>query len=161
MRKLFSNGLVVVAGTLCLAAPMAHSVPHYPPTPDFQEDPRLACLQHFFQQAACPIERFSHIFIQVADTYNLDWRLLPSISFIESTGGKMARNNNLFGWDSGKAAFSTPVAAIQEVAHQLANSSLYRNKKLDGILHTYNPDASYARKVKSVMQQIAPTETLE
>ena len=30
-------------------------------------------------------------------------------------------------------------------------------KDLDGVLATYNPDADYARKVKFVMRQIAPT----
>ncbi len=161
MRKLFSNGLVVVAGALCLATPVAKSVPQYPPAPEYQEDPRLACLQQFFGQSDCPAVRFVPVFLQVADTYHLDWRLLPSISFVESTGGKQAPNNNFFGWDSGRAAFASPIAAIQAVAYQLATSSLYKNKKLDSLLRTYNPNADYARKVKSVMQSIAPTDTLE
>jgi hypothetical protein len=88
----------------------------------------------------------------------LDWRLLPSISYVESTGGKSARNYNFFGWDSGKAQFTSPSEAIHEVGYRLTHSALYRDKDLDEVLTTYNPDASYAEKVKSVMRQIAPTE---
>ena len=86
----------------------------------------------------------------------LDWRLLPSLSYIESTGGKAARNNNFFGWDSGRAEFATPSAAIHEVGYRLAHSVLYRDKDLDALLSTYNPLPEYAQKVKSVMRQIAP-----
>ena len=52
--------------------------------------------------------------------YALDWRLLPSLSFVESSGGKAARNNNLFGWDSGRAAFSSAAAGIRAVASSLS-----------------------------------------
>jgi hypothetical protein len=91
----------------------------------------------------------------VADEYALDWRLLPSLSFVESTGGKASPYNNLFGWDSGRAHFSSPEAAIRYVGSQLAQSVLYRSKSLDEILATYNPYRDYPRKVKSVMRQIA------
>ena len=92
---------------------------------------------------------------ETADTYTLDWRLLPSISYLESTGGKAGRNNNIFGWDSGRARFSTPAAGIYAVGYRLAYSGLYRDKSLDEVLTTYNPDAAYGRKVKSVMRRIA------
>ena len=161
MRKLFSNGLVVVAGMVSMAAPVSHKAPQTPQTSGYHSDPRLLCLQEFFGQTDCPAQKYSPIFLQVADANRLDWRLLPSISFVESTGGKYALNNNLFGWDSGRAAFPSPIAGIREVAYQLTHSSLYRHKKLDGILRTYNPDANYARKVKAVMESIAPTEVLE
>lgn len=96
--------------------------------------------------------------MQAADAHGLDWRLLPSISFIESTGGKALKNNNLFGWDAGRAEFPSLSAAIHTVAYSLANSRLYKNKDLDEVLETYNPEADYARKVKSVMKRISPSE---
>jgi hypothetical protein len=64
----------------------------------------------------------------------------------------------MFGWNSGRTQFSSLSAGIHEVGYRLTHSSLYRDKDLDEVLTTYNPDADYARKVKSVMQQIAPTE---
>ena len=71
------------------------------------------------------------------------------------SGGKAGRNNNIFGWDSGRAQFSTTAAGIYTVGYRLAHSGLYRDKSLDKILATYNPDAAYGRKVKSVMRRIA------
>ena len=115
-------------------------------------------LEKFFQRAGCPAQKYSYTFLEAADAYDLDWRLLPSISFIESTGGKAARNNNLFGWDSGRAEFASPAAGIHTVGYRLSHSSLYRHKDLDGILATYNPDAEYGEKVKAVMRRISSSE---
>jgi len=88
----------------------------------------------------------------------LDWRLLPSLSYVESTGGKTARDNNFFGWDSGRAKFSSPVAAIRAVAERLSRGERYHDKTLDQKLAIYNPISGYARKVKSVMRRISPSE---
>jgi hypothetical protein len=96
--------------------------------------------------------------LAVADEFALDWRLLPSLSFVESTGGKAGRHNNLFGWDSGRARFDSPSAAIRSVGSYLALSALYREKSLDEILATYNPNRGYAQKIKSVMRQIASVQ---
>jgi hypothetical protein len=80
------------------------------------------------------------------------------LSFVESTGGKSARHNNLFGWDSGRAHFPTPIAGIHTVGYYLSHSDLYKDKALDKLLATYNPNVEYGRKVKSVMRRIAPSE---
>ena len=156
MRRILSSGLVVFAGMV--SVPLAVS-PHQTPTRpagDYRHDVRLGSLHRFFSQAAdCPARALAHVFLEAADDYGLDWRLLPSISYVESTGGKAARNNNIFGWDSGRAQFATPVAGIYTVGYRLAYSGLYRDKSLDEVLATYNPDAAYGRKVKSVMRRIA------
>jgi hypothetical protein len=162
MRKLFSSGLLFFAGVVFLPVPGIHTHPT-PLTVESRNncDPRLHCLRTFFERRDCPAARLSRVFLEASDANNLDWRLLPSISFVESTGGKSAPNNNLFGWDSGRAEFSSAVACIRSVAHSLANSVLYKDKDVDGILKTYNPDAGYARKVKSVMRRIAPSKQVE
>jgi hypothetical protein len=77
---------------------------------------------------------------------------------VETTGGKSARNNNLFGWDSGRARFPSPIAGIHAVGYRLSHSDLYKDKELDALLATYNPNLEYRRMVKSVMQRIAPAE---
>ena len=83
-------------------------------------------------------------------------RLLPSISMIESTGGKEARNNNMFGWDNGNVRFSTNRDGIHRVASRLAESRYYKGKTLDQTLRTYNPVGEYGKKVKLVMAQLGP-----
>jgi hypothetical protein len=165
MRKLLFHGFVVFAGVVSLPSSLTRqNLPDRVPTtreplPDSKvTDPRLTSLRRFFEERQCPALAVADVFLSVADAYDLDWRLLPSISYIESTGGKQARNNNLFGWDAGKAEFASLAAAVQHVASSLANSRLYRGKDLDEMLETYNLDVEYAQKVKSVMKRISPSE---
>lgn len=153
MRRLLSSGLIVFAGMVAVPVAVA---PLTGPETDYKKDPRFAILRSFFSKADCPARHYAEVFLAAADRYNLDWRLLPSISYVESTGGKSAKNNNLFGW--GTASFSTPTASIHAVGYRLANSALYRDKDLDGVLSTYNRNADYPQLVKSVMRRIAPAE---
>ena len=160
MRKLFSNGIAVFAGVVSLPAPGAPAASAKPAAVEHRQepakDPRLSSLRAFFAQGHCPAAQLSSIFLEASDLYGLDWRLLPSLSFVETGGGKVAPHNNLFGWKSGRAAFSSAAASIRSVAHSLANSAAYRGKDVDGILRVYNRTPSYALKVKDVMRRIAP-----
>jgi hypothetical protein len=158
MRKLFSGGFALCAGLVFWPTHTSPRQVHAVVVPNYRGDPRLESLKHFFEKTACPAWKYASAFLEAADIYDLDWRLLPSISYVESTGGKAAQNNNLFGWDSGRAWFSSPTASIHEVGYQLTHSGLYRDKDVDGILATYNPNTDYAVKVKSIMHQIAPSE---
>src|SRR5205807_4387121 len=128
------------------------------PADTFKADRRLRLLNRFFESTAAPARAYTHVFLTEADLYNLDWRLLPSISFVETTGGKAARNNNMFGWDCGRAVFTSITEGIRTVAYALGNAARYKNKDLDEVLWTYNPNPEYSRKVKSVMYRIAPAE---
>jgi hypothetical protein len=156
MRKLLPGSLAVFAGMVWLPSGISTKQIHAVAIPDYRSDPRLQALQRFFQKSACPALEYASTFLEAADIYELDWRLLPSISYVESTGGKAALNNNLFGWDSGHARFPSATAGIHEVGYQLTHSERYRNKNVDAILAMYNPDSGYAVKVKSVMRKIAP-----
>jgi hypothetical protein len=157
MRKLFSHGLIVFAGVVSLPVAISPTFPRITAAPDhYREDPRLLTLRKFFEKFDCPAWKYAAVFLEAADKNELDWRLLPSISFIESTGGKATRNNNLFGW--GSTAFLNASQGIHRVGYYLAHSALYREKSLDELLATYNPNEEYAAKVKSVMQRISPSE---
>ena len=160
MMKLITSGMFVVGMASVPVALTPHQAPPAIPTPapDYRNDPRLETLRSFFHRAECPAENYAADFLAAADYNELDWRLLPSISYLESTGGKASRNNNMFGWDSGNAQFSSPVEGIHAVGYRLSHSELYKDKELDKILATYNPDLDYGRKVKSVMRRIAPSE---
>lgn len=158
MKKLLSKGVVIVG---MLSAPIALTVTELPSTAaDYNNDPRLASLKRFFQAGDCPAQDFSEEFLRASDQHKLDWRLLPSISLVESGGGRDARNNNLFGWDGGRAVFPSVRAGIHDVAGRLANSKLYRDKGIDEILRQYNPSENYPGVVKSVMRRISPSEKL-
>jgi hypothetical protein len=145
------------AGVVSPVAISHRQANHVPPS-DYRKDSRFEALRKFFVKGECPAQEYSAAFLEAADRYELDWRLLPSLSYVESTGGKQARNNNLFGWDSGRAQFSSPTEGIHQVGYRLAYSALYRDKDLDEVLATYNPSAEYAQKVKFIMRQIAAEE---
>jgi hypothetical protein len=117
-------------------------------------DPRLRRLQEFFSARECPLQAAAADFLVAADRNDLDWRLLPSISMIESSGGKDYRKNNVFGWNSCREGFSSVQEGIHFVAARLANSKLYKDKDLDDKLSTYNPRPDYPRRVKAVMSEL-------
>jgi len=153
MLKLISSGLVVFAGVAC--APATVSPTQYVQGSEARFDARLDAIRGFFERTGCPMREYSQVFLDAADSHRLDWRLLPSLSFVESTGGKAAPHNNIFGWDNGRSRFSSPSAAIWGVAYQLGESKLYRNRSVDRLLAIYNPTPGYGARVKSVMRQIA------
>ena len=156
MKKLISKGLVLAG---MLSAPVSLTMSELPTAAEeYKNDPRLKSLQDFFHKGDCPAQELSAEFLRVADQHNLDWRLLPSISLVESGGGREARNNNLFGWDGGRAMFISVRAGIHDVGERLASSKFYRDKDVDEILRQYNPNESYRGVVKSVMRRISPSE---
>ena len=153
MRRLLYGGLVFLSGMV--ASPV--SAPQTKETPaDYKADRRFKILKAFFSKADCPARHYAQAFLEAADRYDLDWRLLPSLSFVESSGGKSAPNNNMFGWNSGRTRFTSLAAGIHSVGYWLTHLPLYRGKDVDSLLATYNPDEDYRRTVKFVMRSIAP-----
>lgn len=123
-----------------------------------QYDARLRKIEQFFADRDCPLRDSAAVFLEAADRNDLDWRLLPSISMVESSGGKDYRNNNVFGWDSCNESFSSVGEGIHYVASQLANSKLYKDKNLDGKLRIYNSNPEYPHRVKAFMRVMDPGE---
>jgi hypothetical protein len=149
--------ILLVAGLMALPNSVSHRQQSAGIT--VTADPRLTRLEEFFAKRDCPLREAAEDFLIAADQNALDWRLLPSISIIESSGGKDYRNNNVFGWDSCRESFSSVRAGIHFVAAQLGHSKRYRDKTLDKKLQTYNPNPDYPHKVKAVMRALAPAPT--
>ncbi len=148
---------LLVAGLLTVPVTASVHQYHAPPTVD-QRDPRLCKLKAFFTERSCPLSTSAEDFLVAADQNDLDWRLLPSISIVESSGGKDYRNNNVLGWDSCNEKFPSVQAGIHYVAAQLARSKTYRNKNLDEKLLIYNPRPEYPGRIKAVMRSLAATQ---
>jgi hypothetical protein len=154
MKKLVSNGVLVLAGLL---APDATGIAERP-IHSYSNDPRLKQLRDFFTRLESPAVIYAADFLLAADRHSLDWRLLPSIAIIESGGGKDYRNNNIFGWDSCRRKFANVQQGIHEVADRLRNSKIYKNKDLDELLQTYNTNEEYPMRVKNVMRRLGPRD---
>lgn len=63
-------------------------------------DGRPLIIKGFFEQYKAILANHSQTFVEVADKYNLDYRLLPAIAMQESNGGKKVIKNsyNPFGY---------------------------------------------------------------
>lgn len=147
--------ILLVAGLMVLPTSVSFRQQHATTAVNVS-DPRLRRLEEFFAKRDCPLRASAADFLIAADQNALDWRLLPSISMIESSGGKDYRNNNVLGWDSCRESFSSVRDGIHFVAAQLARSKRYRDKTLEMKLQTYNPNPDYPHKVKAVMRALAP-----
>ena len=158
MKKFFQQGLMMAAGIFVVPATMSLADQSVHSKECRADDPRLAMLKRFFHAVNSPLERLASVFIREADEHELDWRLLPSLSFVESTGGKSPRGNNIFGWNNGNSNFPSISEGIHVVASRLANSPIYRGKGLVQKLQTYNRNPKYVACVRTAMKQISADE---
>lgn len=121
-------------------------------------DERVLILEAFLKNYQSPLESFAPFFIQMADKYQLDWRLVPSITGVESTFGKHIPYNsyNAYGWDNGNYVFTSWEESIEKVTATLKEK--YVNRGLDNpqkIGPVYAPPSStWASKVAYFMERI-------
>lgn len=119
----------------------------------------------YFKERNMPLLGYGKKMIEEAEKNNIDWRLLPAISVIESTGGKnkcKKVKNNPFGWGSCKIGFDSMEEAIEIVSKNLGGNNpntkhYYANKNTEEILKAYNPPSvvpNYSNKVFKVMNII-------
>lgn len=92
------------------------------------EDPRILAMEKFLLSYNSPMYPFAKNFIEEADTYGLDWRLVVSISGVESAFGNLIPKgtNNAWGWrganptERGWSQFDTWGHGIAEVTRRMA-----------------------------------------
>lgn len=155
MKRFLPSGLVIFAGVLGIAAATANADQDV--TRNRKKfDLREAVLRRFFVEHHYPADEYASVFVEEADAHGLDWRLLPSLSIVESGGGKHAKGNNLFGWANGNTRFSSISEAIHHVASALSLGRAYRGKDLKGKLAAYNHRVDYNAMVTGIMRQISP-----
>ena len=158
MKHYLQSGLVLVAGFLGAATSTGY--PNHDQA-NRKPDLRESILRTFLSKERCPVAGEASTFIAEADSYHLDWRLLPSLAFVESGGGQRDRRNNIFGWANGASRFSSAAEAIHHVAEALAEARPYRGKDLRGKLAAYNHTPGYLRLVTGVMRRISPVAVAE
>jgi hypothetical protein len=124
-------------------------------------DLRVERLETFFASFGCPAPHHAAEYIRAADVYQVDYRLLPAISVLESTCGAYGRMNNNWGWNRAQNGFSSVPAGIAFVTSRLAVGPPYKDKGLDEKLFNYNPEPKYARQVKHLMREIEPQQVTQ
>jgi hypothetical protein len=121
-------------------------------------DPRVQKLTKFLQSYNSPLTDYAQNFIESADKYQLDWRLIPAITGVESTFGKQIPLDsfNAYGWNNGYFKFKSWEDSIEHVTKVLREK--YFDRGLDNpfkIGPVYAPPSkAWAGKVVFFMQKI-------
>lgn len=110
-----------------------------------QKVDRVESLRAFFKSFDGPLEAYAETFVQVADKYGLDYRLLPSIACLESSCGKfyIPDSNNPFGWGiygNKVTKFATMEDCIDAVGKGLSENYIKKGyDTVEKIAPIYNP----------------------
>lgn len=130
-------------------------------------DPRVAKLEAFFTRFSSPLGIHTDAFLEAADKNGLDWKILPAIAMVESTGGKHTPSCapfNPFGWSSltspcGFWRFGSFNEAIGYVAEKISYGDLYsrfqKERSISSLADVYNENPKdWASKLKFFMEKI-------
>jgi hypothetical protein len=156
MKRFLPSGIILFAGVLGIATAATTHTSQDITKIRRKLDLRETVLRRFFTEKHCPAQDYTEVFLAEADAHHLDWRLLPSLAFVESGGGRTSKGNNLFGWANGKQTFNSIGDAIHTVAATLSAGRAYRGKDTAEKLATYNRHLDYPASVMAIMRQIAP-----
>ena len=125
-------------------------------TEDVIKNQKIQNIKNFLEKRNSPLAQYAQEFVEASIYWNIDYRLVASISIVESGGGKVNfRPYNAWGW--GKYGFENWKDGIWSVSKGLATG--YISKGLDTpleIAKVYCPPSytSWSRKVSSLMKEI-------
>ena len=129
-------------------------------TEPIQLDNRLEKLTAFLEKYDSPLVPYAETFVFMADKYQIDWKLLPAITGVESTFGKQIPFNsyNAYGWNNGNYRFQSWEDSIEIVSKALKEK--YYNRGLDNpykIGRVYAPPSPFwGNRVNNFMKMIEP-----
>lgn len=91
-------------------------------------DKRVIKLEKFLESYDSPLAEYADKFVESADKYGLDWKLVPAITGVESTFGKQipAGSYNAYGWANGAFYFQSWEQSIDLVSKTLKEKYLDR-----------------------------------
>ncbi|MCA9352915.1 glucosaminidase domain-containing protein [Patescibacteria group bacterium] len=129
------------------------------------QEEKIAKIRAYYGRYNLPLQHEAEHFVLAAEEYDIDWRLVAAIGFIESTGGKHActtADYSAFGWGSCKIDFDSYEESIDVISMNLGGQNpdtakYYAGKDVRGILEAYNPPdivPNYADKVMKQMKII-------
>ena len=107
-----------------------------------------------------PLVDYAEKFVEVANKYGLDYRLLPAIATVESSGGKNNfRKYNAWGW--GNKSFSSFEEGIEVVGRGLKTGYIDKGRDtVEEIAPVYCPP-NYKNWARSVNQFMLEIENIE
>ncbi len=163
------QNMIGVSGTIVFNQAMDQKKLDLDARLDLARQAKARAIDDYFKEYDMPLHGMGEKMVLEAEKNGIDWRLLPAIAVIESTGGKFAckgATHSFFGWGSCKINFKSKEQAIEIVAMNLGGNNPntdhhYAGKTVKEILEAYNPPSivpNYAKKVMKVMSVIGPEE---
>jgi len=125
-------------------------------------DSRSKILKEYLGQYNSPLVPYASNFVEIADKYNLDWKLVIAISGVESTFGREIPYESFNGWGWGiygdnLIRFSSWTAGIETVSEGLRTS--YINKwgarSVSEIGKFYAASPTWVQRVDYFMRKIS------
>jgi hypothetical protein len=124
-------------------------------------DSRVTILKEYFKQYNSPLVPYAETFVETADKYNLDWKLVAAISGVESTFGQEIPNDSFNGWGWGiygdhMIRFSSWTQGIETVSEGLRNKYIdkWGAKDVYEIGRFYASSPTWAQRVDHFMREI-------
>lgn len=113
-------------------------------------DARPHLIEKFLRKYGSPIQGHGAYFVEMADKYEIDWKLVPAIAFQESNLGKKIPSGsfNAWGWaiytgQNSGAEFDSWAHAIETVTRGLARDYYGRGLKTpEQIMTRYAPQSN-------------------
>lgn len=125
------------------------------------QDERAIALKKYLELWNSPLASYSATFVENADKYNLDWRLVAAISGLESQFGKQIPYNSYNAWGWGiygdhVMRFNSWDEAISTISQGLRERYLRDKEESDPyfIGPTYAASPTWAVRVDYFMQRI-------
>ena len=121
-------------------------------------DYRVYSLKNYLESHNSPLAEYAEDFVEYADEYDIDYRMVPAITGVESTFGKRIPSNsyNAYGWANGEYKFSSWEGSINHVSMTLKTKYIERGAtSISDIAKRYAPPSTtWGRNVKFFMKKI-------
>jgi hypothetical protein len=124
-------------------------------------DSRTIILKEYLKQYNSPLVPYAQNFVEIADKYDLDWKLVVAISGVESTFGQQIPNDSFNGWGWGiygdhMIRFSSWTQGIETVSEGLRNKYIntWGAQDVYSIGKIYAASPTWAQRVTYFMAKI-------
>jgi hypothetical protein len=120
-------------------------------------DLRVKALRAILEKYNSPLVPFARDYIEIADKYNIDWKLLPAIAGLESSFGnaQLSGSYNSYGWGGGHIYFESVPDGINTVLYALKTKYFSRGADtVESIAPIYSESPTWAPRVRRFMGEI-------
>lgn len=120
------------------------------------KDLRVQALENVLNAYNSPLAPYAAFYVETADKYEMDWRLLPAIAGLESSFGKrqMPGSHNSYGWGGGHIYFDSVEDGIDTVLSALKNKYAARGATtVETIAPIYSESSTWAPRINSFINK--------